>query len=441
MAAFVSLAAAVPGVEAVASATGDLAAELRAALTTAGVVAGIDEPRLLELAERARDPLFEQPELLLAVGAAPRDGSPGSLTLAFEAGLAPGRLSEDGHMNFFERGLLKPVVAEQQVGTLLPPGAGQDGFCVDGRVLPARAGAAVKLALGPGVALDADGRVRARRDGVVLYKAGEQLDVVAHHVHQGVVDLHSGNLEMNGSLLVKGDVERLLQVRVSGDLEVLGAVGGGSLRAGGSIRVSGNVRGGDAARVIAEHDATLKSCENAEVTAGGALRVQEAVNSQLQARQIIVTGRLRGGSALAETSLSVKEAGTPSGSATQLQAGEALQLPDLAEVQRAVVMQKLRRMAERGGVREVVGARARVKGGKAGRAELARSAEELQALAARAELRAELERRAVVELGLGHPGVQVRIGKARLDLSEATRSMRYALDPESGQLRAERTVG
>ncbi len=58
--------------------------------------------------------------------------------------------------------------------------------------------------------------------------------------------------------------------------------------------MSGNVRGGDDARVIAEHDVTLKSCEGADVTAGAVLRVQQAVNSQLHGRQIVVSGRLRG---------------------------------------------------------------------------------------------------------------------------------------------------
>jgi hypothetical protein len=207
--------------------------------------------------------------------------------------------------------------------------------------------------------------------------------------------------------------------------------------------VSGNVRGGDGARVVAERDITLKSCEAAEVTSGAVLRVQEAVNSQLQGRRVVVTGRLRGGAASAEHFLSVKEAGTPAGTATLLRAGEPLQLPDLADVQRAVVLQKLRRMAERGGVREIAGARGgeRAKGGKLGRLDAAWSAEELQERAARAEQRVLLERTAVVELGLAHAGVELRIGTARLDLQGSERGLRCALDQETGQLRAERIAG
>jgi len=110
--------------------------------------------------------------------------------------------------------------------------------------------------------------------------------------------------------------------------------------------------------VIAEHDVTIKSCESADVSAGGALRFKKPSTAGLSGADVFVPGRLRGGSALAERSVVVKEAGTPSGTMTLLQAGEPLEPPDLGEVQRAVVMQKLRRMAERGGVRDAFGSRA-----------------------------------------------------------------------------------
>ncbi|HVY30382.1 MAG TPA: FapA family protein [Polyangiaceae bacterium] len=352
-----------------------------------------------------------------------------ALELAFEVGTSAGTVGADGHMDFFERGLLKPAEPGQLLGRWLScdvePGVRS----------------ASKLRLGAGVVFENDGSVRATRAGVVLYKPGDLLDVVAEHVHQGAVDLRTGHLDMHGSLVVKGDVERLLQVRATGDLEVLGSVSGGSLRAGGSIRVSGSVRGGDGSSVVATHDATIKSCESANVSAGGKLSVQEAVSSELCGGELVVTGRLRGGSANAERRLSVKEAGTATGMVTELRAGEPVTLPDSSEVQRAVMMQKLRRMAERGGVRDAFGGRGgRAKGGKLGRLNAALSAEELRERAEHAEQRALLERSAVIELGLGHAGVALCIGRARLLLEQDTRGLRYALDSETGQLRAERTL-
>jgi len=100
----------------------------------------------------------------------------------------------------------------------------------------------------------------ARHGGVVLYKPEQSLDVVAQHIHQGAVDLRTGHLDMQGSLTVKGDVERLLQARATGDLEVLGSVSGGSLRAGGSIsreRQRARRRRGSRDRRARRHDQEL----------------------------------------------------------------------------------------------------------------------------------------------------------------------------------------
>ncbi|HXK20218.1 MAG TPA: FapA family protein [Polyangiaceae bacterium] len=416
--------------------------DLAARLADAGIVAGLDEALLARLLERVKEPAFERDEQQIACGVAATRGRAGRVELAFEQGLAPGLVSDDGHMNFFERGLLKVVRAEQVVARVFAPEAGQAGYSVTGEPLPALSGTSAKLQLGTGVTADADGVVRARSGGVVLYKPGESLDVVAEHVHLGAVDLRTGHLDMQGSLSVRGDVERLLRASATGDLEVLGSVSGGSLRAGGSIRVSGSVRGGDAARVVAAHDVTINSCEAADVSAGGVLRVQDAVNSQLSGQYVVVTGRLRGGAALAETSLIVKEAGTSSGVLTLLHAGEPLDIPDLEDVQRAVMMQKLRRMAERGGVRDAFGRRgsSRGKGGRLGRLNAQLSAEELQERAEHAQHRAELACTAVIEAGVLHPGVQLRIGGSSLQFEQVARGLRYSLSPETGQLVAERTV-
>ncbi len=417
--------------------------ELREQLAKVGVVSGIDEQALSELSERLKDDWFECSERQIASGTLPQSGSDGWVEIAFEQGASPGRVSADGHMDFFERGLLKVIEKERVVAIVHAPEPGRAGATVEGQAISARSGTVAKLKLGSGVEADADGVVRALRGGVVLYKPAEALDVVEQHVHQGPVDLRTGHLDTPGSLTVKGDVERLLQARASGDVEVLGSVSGGSLRAGGSVRVSGSVRGGDESRIVAGADATLRSCESADVTALGWLRVQEAVNSSLSAHHVLVTGRMRGGSAVAEASVRVKEAGAAGGATTLLQAGEPLELPDLEQVQRAVMMQKLRRMAERGGVRDAFGSRgdARAKGGKLGRVAASFSAEELQKRAQLAERRAELVRTAYVEVELAHPGVEVRIGAGRLTLDQSVRASRYAWDPETSSLRAERTSG
>lgn len=413
--------------------------DLHGIVARAGIVSGVDERALSELLPQLAEPTFEAHDLLIAQGSPPEDGYPGWVELAFDTGLTAGTIASDGHMDFFDRGLLKSVEQGGVVAHLHEPGAGRAGFTVEGQPLSARGGPPSKLQLGSGLFVDEQGDVRAKSAGVVLHRGGELLDVVTQHVHNGSVDLHSGHLDMQGSLTVKGDVERLLHASATGDLEVLGSVSAGSVRAGGNVCVSGSVRGGDDGKIIAEADVVIRACESASVTARGTLRVRESVNSELSARHVVVSGRLRGGKATAELSVQVKEAGTPSGASTELCAGEPVELPDLDHVQRAVTMQKLRRMAERGGVRDAFGNRgdARGKGGKVGRLAAALSGEALAHKAELAGRRHELCKLAFLEVAIAHPGVELRIGSARVVVEQRVVGLRYALNPETGQL----TVG
>jgi hypothetical protein len=329
---------------------------------------------------------------------------------------------------------LKPVCQGDVVGIVHPPLPGSAGQKVDGTPIPVAAPRPLSLELHSGVEFDADLSVRATRDGVILYKSGQSLDVVDHHQHQGPVDLHSGNLHMQGSLVVKGDVLRPFAVSATGDVEILGNVDSATVQAGGSLRVRGGVRGGEGGAVCANSEVSLHHAESADIHAGGTLRLQESVNSVLQAGEIHVGSRVRGGSAVAERRIVVKEAGAPNGVDTKLTAGEPLESP-LDAAQRSIATAKAARLSER--VRGRSSDRA--KGGKAGRAKAELAAAEVQRLRARAMRRETLLEAASVQVTLAHPGVSIHIGDARLTLDEPARSTRYSLDREMAALRLEKT--
>src|SRR6478752_4180452 len=113
----------------------------------------------------------------------PSPARPGRVEPAFELGLSPGLVSADGHMNFWERGLLKTVTSGELLATIVAPERGQAGVTVDGQSIEPPPSAVASLRLGSGVEQDATGAVRATRAGVVLYAANESLDVVSSHVH------------------------------------------------------------------------------------------------------------------------------------------------------------------------------------------------------------------------------------------------------------------
>jgi len=95
-----------------------------------------------------------------ANGPRPRDREPGGehSPSSLADALFPAKSRAIAH--FSKRGLLKVVLAEQIVRAHFCARAGHAGFTVTGESLAAFSGAAAKLKLGAGVAVDAEGVVR-----------------------------------------------------------------------------------------------------------------------------------------------------------------------------------------------------------------------------------------------------------------------------------------
>src|SRR5687767_8905617 len=85
--------------------------ELTAALRAAGVVHGISPVACAALTERLADELFAVEAVVIAVGVSPQPGVDGYFVPAFSAGIQPGRMREDGTMDFRDRELLKPLAS------------------------------------------------------------------------------------------------------------------------------------------------------------------------------------------------------------------------------------------------------------------------------------------------------------------------------------------
>jgi uncharacterized protein len=306
------------------------ARDLAAALDAAGVRFGVDEPTRRHLIDQLGDPQFSVQGLRLANGEPGRRSRDRTFEPAFEVGVQPGRLREDGSMDYFDRGLLKTAREGELLGRVQPARSAAPGMRVDGGPQPTSQRAERLPRFGAGVLLQADGSVIATRSGTVEYVAEESLDIADHHVHHGDVDMHSGHLSMEGSLIIEGDVRRLFGVRALGDLEILGAIEGGSVYAGGNMAIHGGVSGGDVGIVSAGRNLRAHHVERASLICGGALTLEESVHSELTAETIEVLRWLRGGTATAAISITVEQAGSPRGNAdTLLVAGAPLDPPVL----------------------------------------------------------------------------------------------------------------
>jgi len=415
------------------------AAEVDAALAGAGVSFGVDATACRLLSAALEDPHFCDQHVELAFGQQTQPGRHGFFEPAFHVGIQAGTLRDDGSMDFYDRELLKPVSEGALVGRLYAAVSGIPGQRVDGKPLHVDAVHEVRLRLGPGLEVDAEGHVHAKHAGIVVYTPEKSLDVVDNLVHRGDVDLHSGHLVMEGTLAVQGDVQRLFSVLVTGDVEIRGSVQGGSVYAGGDARIKNGVFGGDTGMVCAEGSLWARHAESARITCGGVLQLESAVNCQLRAEDIKVTRVLRGGSATAEHSVVAQEAGSPHGGpSTVLSAAVPLERPVL-EARRALGAAKTMPLANR---RRVAAGRSQAEcsnGGKLARANADLQRNQLEQKVQRAERRELLLSSAHVHVaGVCYAGVVVEIGEVRLALDQDQRGVRFSFDRETRELRMER---
>jgi uncharacterized protein (DUF342 family) len=413
-------------------------AALDAALAAAGVVAGLDASAL-ELAAGAL--AVESPALddyCVAHGRAAQDPTSDVLVLAEPIGPTAGSLRPDESLDYRERRLIVPVTAGDELGRIVPGEPGEAGFDVRGKELLPMPAPPLAVAHGDGVVREETGILRATRTGARTVDKAGALDVVALHVHAAAVDLHSGNLDTDGSLEIARDVSDGMSVRAGVDLSIKGTVEAARIEAGGSIEIGGGVIGGEAGQVRARGNLKLRHALSARLFAGGTLEILRSVStSELHAREISVGGALLGDRAFAESRITVRDAGSPAGGPCLLRVAhpfesipaETAEGPDARALARARLREGPDRLSARKArdTRKGRGERPSSPGGP--ELGLQRSFRKRQR-ALQADARIEVQ-------GTAHAGCRIDFGSRPLVLEEAVRAKVFRFDVERDEIVAE----
>ncbi|MFO0633569.1 MAG: FapA family protein [Nannocystaceae bacterium] len=302
---------------------------LRELLARANVCFGVDDEALARVATAVADPSFACEALAIASGRTMLRGVGSVCVLAVPLGLQAGHALADGSFDYRDRGLLTAVHRGQQVASCTPAQPGRDGRTVTGRVIPSEAPVEVDAPqFGEGFEQDRRGNVIALRDGVIRRQRGGRLTIGDHVVHEHDVDLHSGHLDMLGSLTIVGSVTSKFEAQASEDVEIAKGVLGGTVYAGGSVRVKAGIVGTGGGVVLAEHDVDAEHAQAAVIACGGTLHLRRgALHSDLAAHRVVVDGAVRGGHVHAERELVVGDAGARMGGEVELAVGVAVPRP------------------------------------------------------------------------------------------------------------------
>ncbi|UBM11900.1 DUF342 domain-containing protein [Cupriavidus metallidurans] len=320
------------------------AEEVAAAAASMGVVALLDSAAIGVALEAGSCEGRE-----IAHGVAPLQGE----TARFESLVQPRRPvlaeNEDERVDLRDLGSLLLVNPGTALMRRTPARSGKDGMDVLGKPIPADPVVDTPYASDlTGVATDPNdpllliaviaGSPRVLPHGVIVSPV---VDVDA-------VDLHSGNVNFDGSLRVSGDIRTGMSVRVTGDVVVQGTIEAASVQAGGDVIVKGGIIGkaetasggapSEIASVRSKGSVHARFIQNAIVEAVAEVIVESGIRqSDVSAGERVVVGvpaapgSISGGRTRAMQSVSTGTLGAPAGTATTVQVG----LNPLADEQKA----------------------------------------------------------------------------------------------------------
>ena len=139
------------------------------------------------------------------------------------------------------------------------------------------------------------------------------------------VDVSTGDIEYDGSILIRGNVFSGYSVKATGDIEIKGVVEGAMVESEGNISIARGMNGMSKGRLKARGHVVSKYLENAQVFAGGYVAAEAILHSQIYAgSEIEVTGRkgfITGGKVMASKRIAVKTLGSAMGASTVVTVG------------------------------------------------------------------------------------------------------------------------
>jgi len=243
---------------------------------------------------------------------------------------------ESGRVDYRNLGLVINVSAGQSLARKIPPTQGTPGFNVLGRPLPAHNGRDVPLPTGHGTQLsEADpleliasinGQLHIRDYGKTVRLSVEQTFTV-----NGDVDFSTGNLDVDGQVIIHGNVRSGFKVKATGDITVHGFLEDAALESDSDVYVKkGVVSGPNRANIVAQGDVHLQFADRTNVAAGGNVYVErEAVRCHFQAEDSIIVGSedtqrgdIVAGTMVAGNDINVVNVGSRRGAVTRLRVGE-----------------------------------------------------------------------------------------------------------------------
>lgn len=287
-----------------------------------GVVYGIDE----EVIERFLNNRKYCKTYTVARGLAPIDGHSAHITYNFKTdkSLKP-KLNEDGSVDFHSLDNINNVNQGDVLATMIPVDYGTPGMDVSGKTL-----APVKV---ENKVFKYGKNIHASDDGLSLISdimghvelQDERVFVSGTYEIYNNVDASTGDIDYSGNVHISGSVTSGFTVKAKGDVSIDGVVEGATVIAGGNVIVTGGIQGQKKGIIDAKGDVVARFIENGIVKAGGCVRTESILYSDVSSKKdIFVTGKkgnIVGGITRAINSIQCRMLGSQMETRTEIEVG------------------------------------------------------------------------------------------------------------------------
>ena len=189
--------------------------------------------------------------------------------------------SDDDAVDFYNQGSHITVAAGAQIATLRPPTDGTDGRDVVGGVIKARPGKPVDIKIDASLRVDEKGCVIAEIDGLLQFHRAEVKVSPVLEVAE-FVDFSTGNIDFDGSVLIRQGVRDRFVVKATRDVIIHGLVEAATIVCGGNFECRRGIAAKDRGELVVEGDADVGFLNNVRGQIKGHLTIRrEIINCDL----------------------------------------------------------------------------------------------------------------------------------------------------------------
>ena len=230
---------------------------------------GIDELIMRETVEQVQQLGQPKKDIPIARGLLPVTGNDAYLRFEVEIGPLPGKILQDGSIDWRERKMFVGIDKNELIATKVPLTQGTPGTDVHSLPILQKPGKDIKVKVAGDVQYNEESRqILATCSGVLSIVNGTDVKVSAKQMIDGDVDFSVGNIESNDGLEIKGDVKPGFTVSCKGDLSVGGNIQNATIHARGNSKIASGLMG-ENSRLISDGDLEISFVERGNITSGG----------------------------------------------------------------------------------------------------------------------------------------------------------------------------